>query len=207
MGGYDATKFGPPEAALAGAAAENWTDTARGSAIGLLVTPLGTSDVVLALGILPNGNVGISTPEGRERLPDRAGQVTGLRRYPSRYNRHQWLRQELWGTGIIGTCSSDRRLKKDITPFGPVLNQLTALQPVHYYWRATDFPDRHFGNSRNYGLIAQDVEQVLPELVVTEDDGYKAVDYSELPLVTIQAVRNSRRRMTRSKSASLNSNH
>jgi hypothetical protein len=38
-------------------------------------------------------------------------------------------------------------------------------------------------------LIAQDVEQVLPELVATDSDGYKAVDYSKLPLLTIQAVK------------------
>ena len=42
---------------------------------------------------------------------------------------------------------------------------------------------------RAYGLIAQDVEQVLPELVVTNEDGFKAVDYSKLPLLTIQAVK------------------
>jgi hypothetical protein len=60
---------------------------------------------------------------------------------------------------------------------------------VRYYWRSEDFPSRHFGNSRAYGLIAQDVEQVLPELVATDGDGYKAVDYSELPLLTIQAVK------------------
>jgi hypothetical protein len=93
------------------------------------------------------------------------------------------------GTGLIGTCSSDRRLKKDITPFGQTLAKLTSLQPVHYFWRASEFPDRHFGNSQSYGLIAQDVEQVLPELVATDNDGYKAVDYSELPLLTIQAVK------------------
>ena len=51
------------------------------------------------------------------------------------------------------------------------------------------FPTAHFGDGRAYGLIAQDVEQVLPELVVTNDDGFKAVDYSELPLLTIQAVK------------------
>ena len=93
------------------------------------------------------------------------------------------------GTGLIGTCSSDRRFKKDITPFTPVLNQLTALQPVHYFWRAADFPQQHFGDSRAYGLIAQDVEAVLPELVVTGEDGFKAVDYTKLPLLTIQAVK------------------
>jgi hypothetical protein len=93
------------------------------------------------------------------------------------------------GTGLVGTCSSDRRLKKDITPFGRMLDKVTALQPVHYFWRASEFPERHFGNSQTYGLVAQDVEQVLPELVATDSDGYKAVDYSKLPLLTIQAVK------------------
>ena len=52
-----------------------------------------------------------------------------------------------------------------------------------------EFPERHFGDAQAYGLIAQDVEEVLPELVVTNEDGYKAVDYSKLPLLTIQAVK------------------
>jgi hypothetical protein len=93
------------------------------------------------------------------------------------------------GTGIAAVCSSDSRLKRDITPFGPSLGSLTALQPVHYYWRAAEFPDRQFGDRRAYGLIAQEVEAVLPDLVVTGEDGYKAVDYTKLPLLTIQAVK------------------
>jgi Chaperone of endosialidase len=60
---------------------------------------------------------------------------------------------------------------------------------VHYFWRAADFPQQQFGDSRAYGLIAQDVEDVLPELVVTTEDGFKAVDYTKLPLLTIQAVK------------------
>ena len=189
MGGYGATTFGPPEAALVAAAAENWTDTARGSAIGLMVTPLGTSNLVLGLGLLPNGNVGLSTPLDVNGFPtalDRLQVFGDVRVGTTGTN---GCIKNFGGTGIIGTCSSDRRLKKDITPFGPVLNQLTALQPVDYYWRSDEFPDRHFGNSRNYGLIAQDVEAVLPELVVTEDDGYKAVDYTKLPLLSIQAIK------------------
>jgi hypothetical protein len=60
---------------------------------------------------------------------------------------------------------------------------------VHYFWRAADFPQQHFGDGRAYGLIAQDVEDVLPELVVTNEDGFKAIDYTKLPLLTIQAVK------------------
>jgi hypothetical protein len=76
-----------------------------------------------------------------------------------------------------------------------VLAQVTALQPVHFNWRTTEFPERHWGDARAYGLIAQEVEAVLPELVVTNDDGYKAVDYSKLPLLTIQAVKELKERV------------
>lgn len=93
------------------------------------------------------------------------------------------------GTGLVGVCTSDARLKRDITPFEPALEAMARLQPVNYYWRAKEFPERQFGDARTYGLVAQDVEQVLPELVVTTEDGYKAVDYSKLPLLTIQAIK------------------
>src|SRR5262249_39942454 len=73
--------------------------------------------------------------------------------------------------------------------FGTMLDRVAALQPVHYFWRASEFPERHFGDSQAAGLVAQDVEQVLPELVETGKDGFKAVNYSALPLFTIQAVK------------------
>jgi hypothetical protein len=93
------------------------------------------------------------------------------------------------GAALTGVCSSDARLKKDVTPFGPSLGPLTALRPVTYSWRVDEFPHRRFGNGRASGLIAQEVEQVLPDLVVTGEDGFKAVDYRQLPLLTIQAVK------------------
>jgi hypothetical protein len=142
------------------------------------------------MALLPNGNVGIGTPVDASGLIPTATdklQVFGDIRVGTTGTNGCLL--NFGGGTITGTCSSDRRLKKNITPFGPVLNQLTALQPVHYYWRASEFPDRHFGDAQTYGLVAQDVEQVLPELVVTNADGYKAVDYSKLPLLTIEAVK------------------
>ena len=88
-----------------------------------------------------------------------------------------------------GACSSDARLKREITPFPKLLDKLVQLQPVYFYWRAEQFPDRHFGSSLSFGLIAQEVEQVMPELVTEDDQGFKAVNYSKLPLLTIQAVK------------------
>jgi len=47
----------------------------------------------------------------------------------------------------------------------------------------------HFGHSRSYGLIAQEVERVLPEMVAREEHGYQTVDYTRLPLLLLEAVR------------------
>jgi hypothetical protein len=187
--GYGATDFGNGAGAMAVVAAENWTDTANGSTIAFATTPPGTTDFVPRAVILANGFVGIGTPGDGNGIPTATDplQVFGdIRVGTSGTN---GCIKNFAGTGILGTCSSDRRLKKDVTPFAPMLDKVTALQPVHYFWRSDEFPNRHFGNSQNYGLIAQDVEQVLPELVASDNDGYKAVDYSKLPLLTIQAMK------------------
>jgi hypothetical protein len=93
------------------------------------------------------------------------------------------------GTALTGSCSSDARLKRDIRPFPRLLDKVTKLQPVHYYWRAREFPNRHFGDSQSYGLVAQEVERVLPELVGEDAEGYKTVDYSKLPLMLLQSIK------------------
>ena len=185
--GYGATDFSSEGGGMGIIAAENWTDTAQGTAIAFLTTPLGSTEDAAHMVIMPDGNVGIGTFDGAPPTITDKLQVFGDIRVGTAGT--NGCIRNFAGTGIVGSCSSDRRFKKDITPFSHVLEQVTALQPVHYSWRAADFPAQHFGEGRAYGLIAQDVEQVLPELVVTNDDGFKAVDYSALPLLTIQAVK------------------
>jgi hypothetical protein len=188
-GGYGATQFSDVNGGMGVIAQENWTDTAHGTMTAFLATPLGSNNPHLYAAILPSGNVALGDWTFPNPAPTAADklQIFGDVRVGNATT--NGCIKNFAGTGIVGTCSSDRRLKKNITPFAPMLDKVTALQPVHYFWRSDEFPDRHFGNSRSYGLIAQDVEQVLPELVATDGDGYKAVDYSELPLLTIQAVK------------------
>jgi len=42
-----------------------------------------------------------------------------------------------------------------VTPFPPVLERLVRLQPVHFYWKAAEHPEKAFGTSRSFGLVAQ----------------------------------------------------
>ena len=128
------------------------------------------------------GNVGIGTQGPLDRLHVFGDLRIGV------FGTNGCLKNNNGGT-IIGNCASDARFKRGITPVTPVLTRLARLQPVHYFWRAAEFPERNFGAAREMGLIAQEVEQVLPELVTTDAQGFKAVDYSKLPLLTIQAVK------------------
>ncbi|MBL8172016.1 MAG: tail fiber domain-containing protein, partial [Acidobacteria bacterium] len=70
-----------------------------------------------------------------------------------------------------------------------LLDKLVKLQPVNFFWRSSEFPQRSFGDRQSYGLIAQEVEAVLPELVSTDAEGFKAVNYSKLPLLLLQGIK------------------
>lgn len=69
-----------------------------------------------------------------------------------------------------------------------MLDKVARLRPVHFTWRTDEFPERHLGTGVNSGLIAQEVENVFPELVGTDDKGFKLVKYSELPFLTLAAI-------------------
>jgi hypothetical protein len=123
-----------------------------------------------------SGNVGIGTTIPADKLHVFGNiRMTGCLRDSS-------------GNPLLGACLSDARLKKNIVPFSAVLEKLVRLQPVHFDWRTDEFPDLHFGDARAFGLVAQEVEKVLPELVIENEQGYKTVQYHELPLLAIQAL-------------------
>jgi hypothetical protein len=60
---------------------------------------------------------------------------------------------------------SDKRLKKDIKPFGSALEKINALSPVTYYYKNEKESGINLPTNLQYGFIAQDLETVFPELV------------------------------------------
>lgn len=84
---------------------------------------------------------------------------------------------------------SDIRLKRDVCDLDSPLDAVLQLRPVRYHWRQ-DLPSpRRFDERPHIGLIAQETEEVLPEIVRTGDDGYKAMTYSVLAVVVAGAVK------------------
>ncbi len=182
--GYSGNQFtGDGRAKIVVRSTQNWTGTATGAAMDFYTTANNTTVPQQRLVITHDGQVGI----GRSTV-SRALDVNGDVRIGTTGSLDGCL-EDRGAAVIAGTCSSDARLKTDIEPFESMLARVSQLRPVTFRWRAEEFPDRHFGSERTFGLIAQEAEAVLPELVVTRADGYKAVNYSRIPLVTLQAVR------------------
>ena len=77
--------------------------------------------------------------------------------------------------------SSDQRLKQNIHPLTHALEKIQRLNGVRFTWKKND--------AKDIGVIAQNVEKVLPELVKTDEDGMKSVAYGNLTALLIEAVK------------------
>jgi hypothetical protein len=89
----------------------------------------------------------------------------------------------LTGTATVQSLveTSTRELKKSIIPMESSLAVVTQLQPSRFNWKDTDEPD--------IGLIAEDVEQLFPELVQRDETGnLLGVKYSKLTVVLLKAI-------------------
>jgi hypothetical protein len=81
------------------------------------------------------------------------------------------------------------QLKTESVSAGPAVAILTQLRPVTFEWAKSEDPEISPPPGRQYGLIAQEVEKVLPDFVMIDDRGYKRVNYGSLNMLTIQAIR------------------
>jgi hypothetical protein len=91
-------------------------------------------------------------------------------------------------TGSIGGCS-DARYKKEVAILSGSLDKLKQLRGVSYRWKKDEYPDQHFDDREHIGFIAQEIEKLYPEVVMTDSAGYKSVDYGRLTPVLVEAVK------------------
>lgn len=82
--------------------------------------------------------------------------------------------------------TSDARLKENIHDLDAGIVTLMKLHPVSFTWKK-DIAGPNAGKN-DIGLIAQEVEKILPGIVHTDDKGYKSIDYVRLVPVLIKSV-------------------
>jgi len=98
------------------------------------------------------------------------------------------------------TVGSDKRLKENINPLKYGLEELLKIRPVEFDWKIND-------NKHDVGVIAQELEDVIPELIIkseaigktqkylqenypdTDYDTKLSVDYSRLTVVLVNAIK------------------
>ena len=93
---------------------------------------------------------------------------------------------------ICGTsyCEpSDARLKTNIQTVEDGLASLLNLRPVRFDWRKDSGMQGLSQSGRQIGFIAQEVDEVVPEIVNLGADGYYALDYGKLTPVLVAAVK------------------
>ena len=88
---------------------------------------------------------------------------------------------------IIAYASSDKRLKENIKPIENPLGKIAQISGNTFDWIENSEVHSHKGS--DIGVIAQEIEAVLPELVTTRENGYKAVQYDKVVALLIEAVK------------------
>ena len=85
---------------------------------------------------------------------------------------------------ITAYYSSDERLKENITRIQSPSTKIKLIHGVEFDW----IPKKgiHNNKGRDVGVIAQDIEKILPEIVITKKNGYKAVNYEKLVALLIE---------------------
>jgi hypothetical protein len=95
---------------------------------------------------------------------------------------------------ITAYYSSDSRLKENIVPIQNALVKIDQITGVNFDW-TQDYINRNGGTDSMFlrkntiGVIAQEIEKVLPEAVADRPDGFKAVRYELIVPLLIQAIK------------------
>jgi hypothetical protein len=95
---------------------------------------------------------------------------------------------------IIAFASSDITLKENISLISNSLEKVKQLRGVAYDWTDSYIQrkgglDEVYMRKRDIGLLAQDVEQVLPEIVARRQDGYLAIKYDRVVALLVEAIK------------------
>ena len=95
---------------------------------------------------------------------------------------------------ITAYYSSDSRLKENVVNIPNALSKVKSLNGVSFDWTDKYLTehggeDGYFLRKHDIGIIAQELEKILPEIVADRPDGYKAVKYERIVALLIEAIK------------------
>lgn len=107
-----------------------------------------------------------------------------------------YINGNMAGTGT-NNYSSDAKLKKNIQPVEGALDKIMTMKPSVYEFKVGEFGSMELPKGKHYGLIAQDLQEIYPELVIEnnltgegrpDNVNYLGINYQELTPILISAI-------------------
>jgi hypothetical protein len=89
---------------------------------------------------------------------------------------------------ITAFYSSDMALKENFSPISQALQKVGLISGYEFDWKDHKDP-LVIGEGHDVGIIAQEIEKVLPEVVMTRDNGKKAVNYQKIIPLLIESIK------------------
>jgi hypothetical protein len=141
---------------------------------------------------------------------DAGGSITGLPASPTQANLAGFFNGDVYISGAFGP--SDINLKDNIDTITDALNIIKQLKPKSFDYKHSSFPSMHLPNGKQYGLIAQEVEAIIPELVNSNTQpakldsvgnvlipavNFKGLEYQQLIPFLIKAIQEQQTKIER----------
>jgi hypothetical protein len=165
--GHNGTNFGSTTTSIAGVATETWTGTANGSRLDFYTTPNTTTAAANRMTIDQDGSVGIGIT-----IPTHILHITGQGRSTN----------SAWAT------TSDIRLKDIHGQYDLGLDEILKINTVKFSYKK-DNPLKLPSDKEFTGIIAQELQKVIPEAVEETKDGYLTVNSDPVHWAVINAIK------------------
>ena len=94
---------------------------------------------------------------------------------------------------IVAFASSDERLKDNIKPIENPLEKINSISGNTFEWNEQK---QDIYKGKDYGVIAQEIEKILPELVHTKESGFKSVKYDKIIPLLIEGIKDLNKEVT-----------
>jgi hypothetical protein len=107
-----------------------------------------------------------------------------------------------FGADVVAYYSSDKRFKNNIFTIEDPIYKINKINGIEFDWNEKG-PEwtrkRYFGNAsgslHDVGVVAQEIQEVLPEAVRTRPDGYLAVDYEKIVPLLIEGIKDQQKQI------------
>jgi hypothetical protein len=81
------------------------------------------------------------------------------------------------------------RYKTNLKTVPNALEKVLNLRGVYFNWKKDQYPDLNFEADRQIGFVAQELKEILPEVVSQGTDGFYSVDYGKLTPLLVEAIK------------------